>query len=144
MADEPAYRIALLSVRPKFVDAFLDGTKMVEFRKRRLADDVTHVAIYATRPVARVVAMFSIRRQVTVSPPTLWRKFKTVAGGSSRKGVLAYYEGCDQGVGIEVDELFCLDDPLTLQEAFGIDRPPQSVRYFAPHQAAPQLVALLG
>ena len=144
MADDLAYRIALLSLRPKFVDALLNGTKTVEFRKRPLASNVTHVAIYATRPVARVVAVFSVREQIVGSPRALWRKFGTVAGGSSRAGFFAYYEGCAQGVGIEVDELFRLDEPLTLQEAFGIDRPPQSVQYFAPQQAAPELVDVLG
>ena len=32
-ADDLGYRIALLSLRPKFVDALLNGTKTVEFRK---------------------------------------------------------------------------------------------------------------
>ncbi|MGO9351300.1 MAG: hypothetical protein ACLP3C_10950 [Mycobacterium sp.] len=143
MADDLAYRIALLSVRPEYVDALLNGTKTVEFRKRPLASDVTHVAIYATHPVARVVAVFSVREQIIDSPRALWRKFGKVAG-ISKSGFLAYYEGYAQGVGIEVHELVRLDERVTLQEAFGIDRPPQSLRYFAPHQAAPELVDVLG
>ena len=45
MAKEHAVRLALLSVHPEFADALVRGEKLVEFRKRALAADVTHVVV---------------------------------------------------------------------------------------------------
>jgi predicted transcriptional regulator len=142
MAEEPAYRVALLSVHPEYAEAIANGTKTVEFRRRPLAPDVTHVAVYATRPIARVVAVFSIDEQIRDSPQKLWRKFRKVAG-ISRDKFLDYFDGCTEGVGIRVGYLVSFDQKITLQEAFGISRPPQSYQYFAPHQAASRLVEAL-
>ncbi|MEO6472874.1 MAG: ASCH domain-containing protein [Aeromicrobium sp.] len=133
MAEEPAYRVALLSVHPEFADALLAGTKTVEFRKRPLAADVTHVAIYATQPVGRVVGIFSIEEQVKGNPHQLWRRFKHVAG-ISRPKFFEYYEGHHEGVGIRVRELASFDEAFTLEDAFGISRPPQSFQYFSSGQ----------
>jgi predicted transcriptional regulator len=138
MADSSGYRVALLSVHPEYAQAILDGTKTVEFRKRPLADDVTHVAIYATMPVGRVVGVFAVEEQVFAEPRSLWREFRKVAGISEEK-FHAYYDGRDQGVGIKVSDLVTLPDQVTLEEAFGISRPPQSFQYFAPSEASASL-----
>ncbi|MGO4443460.1 ASCH domain-containing protein [Mycobacterium sp. 2YAF39] len=141
MDNQPAYRIALLSVHAEYADALVTGQKTVEFRKRPLAPDVTHVALYATHPVARVVAVFTVREQVIDSPQRLWRQFSKVAGISKVK-FLDYYDGCSRGVGIRVGDLVSLDRHVTLQEAFGISRPPQSFQYFGPHQAGSRLAEI--
>ena len=51
LASQPDRRIALMSIRPQFAAAILDGSKRVEFRKRPLAADIGTVVIYATKPV---------------------------------------------------------------------------------------------
>lgn len=135
MADEPGCRVALLSIHPQYAQAILDGTKTVEFRKRPLAPDVTHVAIYATQPVGRVVGVFAIEEQVLDAPRRLWGKFKKVAG-ISKEDFHAYYCGRDQGVGIKVTDLVSLPPHVTLEEAFGISRPPQSCQYFQPSETS--------
>ncbi len=43
--------IALMSIHPQYANAIVEGTKRVEFRKRPLARNVTHVIVYATAPV---------------------------------------------------------------------------------------------
>jgi predicted transcriptional regulator len=100
------------------------------------------VAIYATQPIARVVAVFSVHEQVTDTPNQLWRKFHDVAGISKTK-FLDYYEGYSKGVGIRVGEMMGLEENFTLQEAFGISRPPQSFQYFTLRQTAPKLAGVL-
>lgn len=142
MAERDFVRLALLSVHPEYAEALLEGKKQVEFRKRALAADVTHVAIYATMPVGRIVGVFSVREQVTDSPPALWKRFRRVAGISQDR-FLAYYDGYQHGVGIRVRDMMALDEFLTLEDAFGISRPPQSVQYFEPAMAATPLHAAL-
>ncbi len=140
MAEVPVRRIALLSVHPDYAAALVSGAKTVEFRKRPLAPDVTHVAVYATRPVGRVVAIFSIDEQVSDSPQNLWERFRHVAG-ISRPKFLKYFAGYARGVGIQVGQLVRIDH-VTLEDAFGINRPPQGVQYFA--EPSPSLAAALG
>ncbi|PEG52808.1 ASCH domain-containing protein [Mycolicibacterium diernhoferi] len=142
MVEGRPVRLALLSVHPEYASALVSGRKTVEFRKRPLAPDVTHVVIYATQPVARVVGVFSIREQVMESPRQLWNMFHNVAGISKAK-FMDYYRGCSTGVGIRVGEMTGLPDNFTLQEAFGISRPPQSFQYFTLRQTAPKLAGVL-
>lgn len=142
MAERPAHRLALLSVHPEFATALLNGTKRVEFRKRALAPDVTHVAIYATKPVGRVVGVFSIEEQVVATPQHLWRTFADVAG-ISRPNFFAYYGDTDRGVGIRVGRLVGFDRSMSLQEAFGISHAPQSFQYFEAKRANRRLIGAL-
>lgn len=136
MAAGPTRRLALLSVHPEYAAALVEGSKTVEFRKRRLAPDITHVAIYATHPVSKVVGIFIVREQVTDTPLQLWRRFRPVAG-ISKSRFLHYFQGHSQGVGIRLDATIRLGQGVTLEEAFGIARPPQSFQYFTIEQSTP-------
>ena len=138
MVDEPSHRVALLSVHPEYAQAILNGTKTVEFRKRPLAPDIRYVAIYATKPIGKVVGVFSIQEQILAPPESLWSQFRTVAGISEAK-FHAYFDGRDQGVGIKVTELSALLEQETLEVAFGISRAPQSCQYFRPAEASTSL-----
>ena len=142
MGNRPADRLALLSLHPKHADAIIKGTKKVEFRKRPLAPDITCVVIYATSPVGRVVAVFSIKEQVIGTPQRLWRTYRGEAGGS-RAQFLAYYDGRSEGFGIRIGKIVSLAEPLSLRDAFGIRRPPQSVQYFTEREAKPKLARAL-
>src|SRR6185312_8221353 len=142
MAERPADRLALLSLHPQHAEAIIKGTKKIEFRKRPLASDITRVVIYATRPVGRVVAAFSIKEQVCDSPRQLWLMYRGEAGGS-RAQFLAYYDGRSEGVCIRIGKVVSLAEPLSLRDALGIRRPPQSVQYFAERQAKPKLARAL-
>ena len=58
--DTPAAgRVAVMSIHPRYAEAILSGQKRVEFRKRRLAPDVTTVLVYATQPVGVLVGRLS-------------------------------------------------------------------------------------
>jgi len=123
-------RVVLMSIHPEYAQAILDGTKRVEFRKHPVADDVTHVLVYATAPVSAVVGAFTVTGQDTEHPRSLWRRFKKVAG-ISRDGFFAYYEGRASGTGIRIGERLAPEAPLSLPDAFGVPRPPQSFQYLA-------------
>lgn len=123
-------RIALMSIHPEFCDAILDGRKQVEFRKRRLADDVSHVVIYATAPVSLLVGSFRVAAQQTSTPEDLWRRFHRV-GGIDSSGFFSYYSGKREATAIEVADVYGFTTPKSLPAALGIDRPPQSYQYIA-------------
>ena len=140
MAQAAAGRVALMSIRPRYAHAILDGRKTVEFRKRPLAGDVTHVVIYSTVPDQAVIGYFAVRAQKTRTPADLWKEFHD-QGVIAEDDFFDYYAGKDQATGIQVGTVTRLRDPLSLTDHLGVARPPQSFQYltdagFARVQAA--------
>lgn len=127
-------RVALMSIRPEFADAILSGDKAVEFRKRPVAEDVSHVLIYATLPVGSLLGWFVVQGQSTTSPKQLWDQFKGVAGISEDR-FFDYYAQKDSGTGIMVGSAEKFDAPLPLTEFGAVLRPPQSFQYLTEEQA---------
>lgn len=119
-----------MSIHPEYSERILRGTKQVEFRKRRIAEDVTHIIVYATAPVSAVVGAFSVVDQHTITPPSLWQRFRHVAG-IGKQDFLSYYSGYATGTGIVVGEALRPPEPLCLQGVLGIARPPQSYQYLS-------------
>lgn len=140
MASTAPGRVALMSIHPEYAQAIVEGSKRVEFRKRPLGADVTHVVVYATAPVSRVVCIFSVDGQETETPRTLWDRFRDVAG-ISRAKFFAYFDDRSHGTGIKVGEVLTLEDPWHLVEDLGVARPPQSYQYLGADRARPLLAA---
>jgi len=121
-------RVALMSIHPEFAEAILSGRKTVEFRKRPIGDDVTHVIVYATAPTAAVVGAFTVAGQATDDPRNLWQTYADVAGISQDR-FFAYFAGRPTGTGIHVGRVFISRSPLRLSDGLGLARPPQSYQY---------------
>ena len=128
MASPTARRSAIMSIRPQFASAILDGSKTVEFRKRALAEDIRRVVIYTTSPVRAVVGEFTVADQVVASPSALWRRYSKVAG-IDRAAFFEYFDGTTDAVGIVIDSVFEYATPLTLDEVEPGSKPPQSFKY---------------
>ena len=128
MAAQPTQRSALMSIRPQFANAILAGTKTVEFRKRRLAEDVSRVVIYTTSPIQAVVGEFTVANQVVASPQVLWRRYWRVAG-IDRASFFKYFDGTIDAVGILIDDVIEYGRPQSLGEFEPGVRPPQSFMY---------------
>ncbi|MFJ4228415.1 hypothetical protein ACIPYV_12715 [Paenarthrobacter nicotinovorans] len=123
-----------MSIRPEFADAILSGQKVVEFRKRPVADDVSHVLIYATMPVGSLLGWFVVRGQQTMSPKRLWSTFRGV-GGISKSRFFDYYDQREHGTGILVETAGRFLEPVPLSKLGTTLRPPQSFQYLTAAQS---------
>lgn len=128
MAKESPQRVALLSIHPRYAKAILEQRKTVEFRKKPLAPDITHVIIYATRPESVLLGYFKIKNQVIDTPKNLW-KLRDTKKGIDRKAFFEYYGESKKGVAIHVETVTRFEHPLNLLEALGLYRPPQCMQY---------------
>ena len=128
MDPRPTRPTALMSIRPEFADAIWDGSKQVEFRKRRLAEDPVKVVVYATVPVGAVVGEFDVIDQIVDTPDALWKRFSKVAG-IDRAGFEDYYSDSELGVGIEIGRRIRYQKELPLNKVDPGGRPPQSFKY---------------
>jgi predicted transcriptional regulator len=135
VGNKPPGRVALMSIRPEFATAILSGDKAVEFRKRPVADDVSHVLIYATLPVGSLLGWFLVEGQSTTSPQELWDQFKGI-GGITEDRFFEYYAQRESGTGILVGSAEKFSPPLPLAELGDVSRPPQSFQYLTDDQAA--------
>ncbi len=117
-----------MSIHPVYATAIMSGQKTVEFRKRRLADDITTVWVYATAPVQAVVGWFQIEEVIEDSPASLWRQFGEV-GCINRSEFDKYYKAHTSGVGIRIGKVAEFDSPLNLSSVVASGVPPQSFLY---------------
>lgn len=139
MDREPAERVALMAIHVQYADAIMSGTKRVEFRKRRLADDIETVWVYATSPVSKVVGRFSVDEVVQGSPHDIWERYGAV-GVIEREAFFSYYEGSTTAVAIVVGQAERLPDPVDLGELDPRPAVPQSFAYI-PAASTPLLIA---
>lgn len=126
--------VALLSIRPEYAEAILNGSKRVEFRRTRFTRDVSFVVIYATQPVGKIVGWFEVEAIETGSPDRLWSEFRG-CGGITRSQFSAYYDGAKTGYAIRVRRAHRLPQARPLKAAAGLDRAPQSFAYLAASKA---------
>lgn len=120
--------VALLPIKPRFAQAILDGTKKVEFRRQLFGRRISHILIYASSPVKRVVGYFRIGNITRDDPKLVWKKYEDVAGISAAE-FREYYEGAIAAVAIEVDDLVVLKRPVALSSIRRSLQAPQSFCY---------------
>ncbi len=130
MADEANLTAVLLPVRPRYARPIMDGTKRVEFRKTPFARKPTHVLVYASSPVMKVLGHFEVGEIVLDSVDALWARYTDV-GGIAEDDFREYYGGRERGVALGVGRVHAFTDPLP-PAALGLTTPPQSFMYIEP------------
>lgn len=128
MADQSPVSVALISIHPRFANAILDGTKLVEFRKIGFRRQLTHILIYATAPIQQVVGYAEVEAIDQRSPDSLWRRYRRVAG-IEREAFFRYYRDRETGVALKVRRAKRLIEPLLLDDLHLGATPPQSFLY---------------
>src|SRR5690606_22830941 len=119
----------LLSIKPQFANAILEGKKRFEYRRglfRR--KDVQRVSIYASAPEKKVIGEFLIEDVLSLEPGDLWAKTRRYAG-IDKSYFDEYFAGKCQAYAIKVRNPHRYPKPLDLKVAFGMNRPPQSFCY---------------
>ena len=125
-------RVLVLSLKPKYADAILSGTKTVELRRTRPNIKIpTLTLIYSTSPVRSIVG--SCRADWTESRTLrdLWR-LTSDRTGVSRREFHEYFAGLSEGVALHLSGAQRAEAPVSLAQLrrlVGGFRPPQSFAY---------------
>jgi predicted transcriptional regulator len=110
----------LMSIRPAYAQAILDGTKTVELRRRRPSfAPGTRVLVYSSAPHQQLQGTFEVGCIIADEPDALWEKVGDRAG-IDREAFDTYFEGCSAAYAIEVE------NPKRIKPARLSIRPPQS------------------
>ncbi len=128
MTDE---RALLLSLRPRFAGALLDGTKTAELRRRRIAARPgALVILYASAPTMAIVGIGRLERTRVCDPEEAWREHSHQLG-LLRPEFEAYLAGAKSACVLELHLVRRLSRPIplaSLRSSHGFD-PPQSYRF---------------
>lgn len=108
----------------------LKGSKKVEFRKTRFGQQPSHVVIYATAPIQKVIGFFEVEQVDEATPEELWVRHECKAGLTEDQ-FWDYYGSAGVGVAISVRRVFSLRKPLQLSRLGAMSRPPQSFCYLS-------------
>jgi len=124
---------ALVSVHPQYAEAILSGNKSVEFRKRGFRRPVSHMVLYSTQPVGRVVGVCSVAGIVRARPADLWEQYEEFAG-ISHDAFIDYYSSAATGIAIQVQYSWRMDPAVPLADLDPGFTVPQSFTYLSePH-----------
>ena len=127
---DPA-RALVLSLKPRFAEAILDGTKTVEVRRVMPRITVPTLALlYASGSERALVGTCVVQSVARYPIDELWQRHGTDTA-LTRPEFFAYLEGRDCGVALLLEHPKSLATPIplhTLRQAHGF-RPPQSLSY---------------
>lgn len=138
---DPA-RALVLSLKPRFAEAILDGTKTVEVRRVMPRITIPTLALlYASGSVRALVGTCVVRSVARYPTDELWH-LHGADTALSRTELDAYLQGRDCGVALLLERAEPLAAPIplhTLRHAHGF-RPPQSLAYVS-HAQRKRLLA---
>lgn len=106
----------------------MTGQKRVEFRKTTFSRTPSHVVVYASSPVQKVLGYFEVSAVDVNAVDVLWERYATVGGvGEAEFG--RYYAGRESGVALSVGGVVHARTPAGLADLGLSPRPPQNFAY---------------
>ncbi|MGC8657192.1 MAG: hypothetical protein ACP5UL_05555 [Thermoplasmata archaeon] len=120
----------LLSIKPKYANAILNGEKEYEFRKVVFKKkNIEKVYIYSSSPVKRIVGVFIVGGIIEDTPIQIWKKCHSKSG-IDKKEFFTYFKNSDKGYAIKIHDPKSMDEPIDPKKIFHDFVPPQSFFYF--------------
>jgi predicted transcriptional regulator len=136
---DPDQRALFISLRPRFAELLLEGSKTVELRRVQPAvARGARVLLYASSPVRALVGAAVIQDVHVATRAQIW-KLHGARTGITREEYEQYFSEASIAVAITLGEVRRLRIPVTLAELRqGREwfRPPQSFRYLDADQVA--------
>lgn len=107
---------ALISIKPKYVNRFLNGQKAVEIRSRKVnLPNNTRLWIYSTLPKASIQTVAYVKHVESDIPKVIWNKYRESIG-ISRRSFNEYVNGSRQISAIVTKGIWKLPLEISLQK----------------------------
>lgn len=120
----------LLSIKPEYAEKIFNGEKKYEFRRAIFKNPgITHVVVYASSPVKKVIGEFEIERIFYDELDNLWEITQTEAG-ISEEYFFEYFSDMEKGYAIQIGRIQEYSKPQSLEDEYGLS-PPQSFAYLS-------------
>ncbi|WP_443738715.1 AAA family ATPase [Treponema sp.] len=113
----------ILPIHPEYVAKILTGEKTFEYRKK-VPIDVTHVLIYETSPISKIVAIGEVAEVLFGEKNNIWKQ-TSYSGGIKKDFFDEYFEKKENAYAIRFRNIYKLPDFLDISN-FGMKTAPQS------------------
>ena len=131
-SEQATGRAVLLSIKPKYVDLILAGTKRVELRRSWPSSDIGVMVLYSSAPVQRLVGVAFVHRIEECDLENLWHLADANGGGVTYDELATYVKGKKTAFGVMIDRVKIAEVPVDPKELFCDFTPPQSFLYLDP------------
>jgi predicted transcriptional regulator len=128
-SDSRSGSAILLSVKPKFAELIVEGSKLVELRRTVPAQAVGIIAIYCSAPTKAIVALADVKETIEAVPSKLWSIAKANGGGLTRAELTAYFDSKQSGFALMLENVRVYAKPVSPARVFKSFSAPQSFRY---------------
>lgn len=120
--------IALLSIKPEYVEKIFSNEKLYEYRKVIFKQKVQKVIVYSTMPVGMIVGEFDVEDVLEDCPDEIWEQTKAVSG-VEESFFLRYFQGRKKGYAIKIGKKRKYHEPINPKEWLDPFVAPQSFMY---------------
>lgn len=131
-SELPSGRVVLLSIKPKYVDLILAGTKRVELRRSWPSNDIGAMVLYSSAPIQKLVGIAFIDRVEECNFESLWILADSNGGGVTYDELKAYIKGKKNAFGVMIDRVKIAEIQVDPKDLFPNFTPPQSFLYLDP------------
>ncbi|WP_071849937.1 ASCH domain-containing protein [Duganella sp. HH105] len=133
-SNSPSGSAILLSVKPRYADLIVAGSKRVEFRRAVPALPVGTIALYSSSPVQAIIALVDVTETIEASPTKLWELAKENGGGLTRAELRSYFESKTTGFAFMLENVRVFDRPVEPKKFFKVFTAPQSFKYLTENE----------
>ncbi|MGK5048867.1 ASCH domain-containing protein [Janthinobacterium sp. GB4P2] len=133
-SQSPTGSSILISIKPRYADLILAGSKRVELRRAAPTQAIKAMAIYSSSPIQAIVALVEIVEVIEASASRLWEIARDNGGGLTRSELRDYYSGKKTGFAFMLGKVRQFDNPIKPRIIFSKFTPPQSFRYLTPDE----------
>ncbi|WP_413892955.1 ASCH domain-containing protein [Candidatus Skiveiella danica] len=130
--QQPTGRAVLLSIKPKYADLILAGSKTVELRRSWPSNDIGVMIIYSSAPVQRLTGVALIREIRECDFDTLWKVSQAHGGGVTYEDLQEYIGSKKLAYGVMLGRVLPAEIPVDPNNLFPNFTPPQGFFYLSP------------
>jgi predicted transcriptional regulator len=113
-----------------YAERLMNGQKHFEFRRSAISFDLTHMIVYASSPVKKILGIVKVNRVCIANPNETWEGTKDFAG-INQQDFHTYFSDKDIAYSIEIEpeSTIRLDNQFSPKEIDPEFQVPQSFRY---------------
>lgn len=130
-SEQPTGRAVLLSIKPKYVDLILGGTKRVELRRSWPSNDIGVMVLYSSAPIQKLVGVAFIDRIEECDFEALWALAHANGGGVTYDELKTYVDGKKTAFGVMINRVKIATVQVDPKDLFPDFTPPQSFLYLS-------------
>lgn len=141
-SQQPTGRAVLLSIKPKYANLILVGTKTVELRRSWPSNDIGVMVIYSSAPVQRLTGIALIKEIRECDFQTLWEVSQTHGGGVTFAELQEYIDKKRFAYGVMLGRAIPAEVKVDPKDLFPNFTPPQGFLYLTPQDYQRVTVAM--